>query len=194
MLWIRLQLAPWWVRALYGAGSAWLAAGIAEVLLWANEQAPRDYHRTSVALSPLWLAIIFGLFPFVMAVIFATEYQRQRGQYCEAVAGLPATEKAAAIKAIWRGPVPTDSAVRAAAIRVGNLYLESRRRLNRRYKFCWYYFPVFFGGMGLLNLAEHNHWASVVWIATGAAVVLGLVWARYSARRLQHRIAELVEA
>ena len=194
MLWIRILLAPWWVRALYGAGSAWVGAGIAEVLLWANAQTPHDYHHTSVVLSPLWLAIIFGLVPFVMAVIAATGYQRQRSEFGEAVAGLPAADAATAIRAIWRGPLPTDGAVRAAAIRVGNLYLESRRRLDRRRVFLFSLFAAWSVGLGLLNLAGHNYAASLVWMAAAAAQVLGLVWLRYSARRLQHRIAELVEA
>jgi hypothetical protein len=69
-----------------------------------------------------WIGIGFN--SVVLGLVFAAATQRLHQDVSEAVAGLDPSERKSAVKAVSRGPIPQAPPVRAAALRVGRIFLD----------------------------------------------------------------------
>jgi hypothetical protein len=102
-------LRPWWQRA---AGfTVW------GVFCWTIFQL-----FDSDAYGSRWIGVGFN--SVATGLIFAAATQRLHRDVTEAVAGLDPSDRRSAVKAVSRGPIPEPLPVRAAALRVGRIFLH----------------------------------------------------------------------
>jgi hypothetical protein len=130
-------MQPFWVRALvYG-----VAFGAFFGLYTSFSSPPRVL---STVTATLVAGVAFGL-------LMAYQGQSLYNDMTAAVAGLDATGRSQAIATVTDGGVPTDSAVRNSALRLGrtHLGLRSDAQLSRREWRTWLMLPVF-GGLAVL--------------------------------------------
>jgi hypothetical protein len=183
-MWTRIVLKPWWARALAWAGvyailntAGWCADGLAAGAYqsWFSTLA---WHVASI--------VIFGL----VVAAFTSNAHRA---YTNALACLDPAQRSAAIDASFRGPFPVDAPVRDAAIRVGQLRLESARfwRVMWLVLLCWVV-----GWQALFAIGPHfwnrfwNEWDPDH--LTGFAVCLfATVAAWYVSLSVMHRLQTL---
>ena len=125
-MWIRLSLAPVWVRVLAFLALSAMWAGIFTVMQWYQDGTLHG-HGSLIAM------IVVGVGAAAVWSAVAVSQTKQRYGGALADVDLPAT-RAAALKAAFSGPIPTDPVVRRvaaalAAIRVHELGKRVRREI-----------------------------------------------------------------
>jgi hypothetical protein len=124
------------------------------------------------------MGLLFG-------IVVAWASRRQRRELVGALGGLPENRWGAAQRAAWRGPVPQDAQVRAAALDVAETSL--RRVLKYRTAFV-----VIFGlnlVLSIINVVMEVSVVKVVLVPLWVFALVNQLW--YTPRRLRARIAEL---
>jgi Protein of unknown function (DUF2510) len=122
LMWIRIVLKPWWVRALVLAGVYALFDAVYDCANWLGGYHIADdpYHNVFTLAGHVAGIAIFGL-------LVAAFTSNSHLAYTYALAGLDPAQRSAAVDASFRGPVPTDAPIRDAAIRVAGRRLQSAR-------------------------------------------------------------------
>ena len=163
---IRTLLQPFWLRAIVAACPLAVALTVVFVMI-----GDRGYWRWELGLS--------GAAVLLAGLMGAGLTQPEHRAYTEAMDELPAEERSAAVIAIWRGPVPEDVRVRAAAIRVGTVYLSKSRRKNH----------VAIGFLVLLHCMRsattHAYGALACAVCAVVAIVASI---RYTSGRIERRM------
>jgi hypothetical protein len=123
-MWIRISLAPLWVR---------LLVFVALSVLWAGVFAAIDWYQDGTLPRSLVATIVVGVGTAAVWSAVAVSQTKQRYGRVLADVDLPAT-RAAALKAAFGGPIPTDPVVRQiaailATIRAQTIGQHARRQI-----------------------------------------------------------------
>jgi hypothetical protein len=188
-VWIRLLLQPLWIRTVFWIG--W-------ILLWALALAA--YMRWDLGgnanpftLPMLAIALIAAGCLGVGALCAVLETSR-RNRYLRALDGtVTAGERAQAISAAFRGPVPDNPRVQAAARRVADLQLAAYRKNPQTYRVVYPLLSIVW--VVLFGLSLRDPAPRVAFNGVQAALWISLTfWIRLSWRRLEQRVELLRSA
>lgn len=175
---IRVMCAPLWMR--WVIMSLLFAAGLAVA---------------TVVVSPDmfgWGAWLVGC--VVCCVVFgglvAYGQRRYAGRYADALAGLDGEQRWAAITAVNRGPVPTDPAVTAAAVRLGAVLADAQRVVTNRAK-LYVALAVLWALLAIGSFVTRNAGLGVLYAVVAVLTALTPPLQRRSVRRLEERMALL---
>jgi hypothetical protein len=181
-MWTRLVLKRWWARAFASAGGCAILVAAA----WSARWLADDLYRPVLSTLEVHVAsvVIFGL----LVAAFTTNSHKA---YTESFASLVPAQRAAAVDASFRGPVPADAPVRDAAIEVTGRRLYSARFWRTMWLVVlgWH---VFF----LLALFGTSRWPRLdtdgwVWVAV---ILYTTVTAWYVSLSAKHRLRRLRQA
>jgi hypothetical protein len=120
-MWLRIMLTPWWARAL-----PWslVVVGAFAAMACVRWLAGEPFHPGRTIPVAAALAVFVGL-------VAAAITHRRHTAYVTALEGFASPDRSAVIETSWRGTVPADARVRAAAIRVGAIRLAAAQRSTR---------------------------------------------------------------
>jgi len=157
----RLLLAPWWVLALYYVV---LFGGLIGVFLGIRESSVRGGVVAGLVGGLLFSAIMTPLMIRMRAQLGGQLLERTR----------------VAQKSSWRGPLPSDPAVRADALGIAH---EALRQAER---FRWPGVGLFsvFLGLGIVNVAQGNHSSAWTLPMFVALVALSALWPGHMKKRV----------
>ncbi len=177
-MWARLVVAPWWVLWLVNAATFTVTLVVICVLGFSG----------FAALGWTWpLLSVLGFSVVTTALITLSRRPIQRS-YARTVAGLSLPERSQAVRALRRGEAPSDPAVLAAAIRIGNLSMAYQRRVPRWQKRLAWCVPLLWVVAGVLEFIGNNPRGGLTWIALALLVAARMAWASQKARRLPQRL------
>lgn len=143
VMFIRLPFQPWWLRTVYCA--AGVLATVCAFLVGLRWQGGMIH-------VPLlgWLLIVVGA--LVVAGLLAVAVSQGRDRYVQALGSTHTPDqRAQAITAVWRGPVPADPDVRRAAEMLAQVHLDAYGK-NRR-TLIWAYPLVALSQVAQIGLA-----------------------------------------
>lgn len=128
-MWVRMVLAPWWIRALVLAGfiMLWIVALVAimsfEGRMWFDDG----------GFQPKPVIVIVVMTGLVLSVLIAVAVGQSQRLYQAALAPADSEAKRSeAIAAAQSGPVPQDPQVRAAAAHLVGISVRNYRRHGHR--------------------------------------------------------------
>ncbi len=156
-MWIRLLLQPLWIRTVFWIGSIllWVLA-LAAYLRWASGRNANPF-TLSVPVIALIAAGCGGV-----GVLCAVLETSRRNRYLRALDGtVTAAERSQAISAAFRGPVPDDPRLQAAASRVAGLQLAAYRKNPQTYRIVYPLLSVVWV-VGSACAIRHREWRSTV--------------------------------
>lgn len=183
-MWARLVVAPWWVLWLVNAATFTVTL-VAICVLGLPGLAASGW--TWPLLSVLGFSVI------VTALITMARRPIQQS-YARTVAGLSLSQRSQAVGALRRGEAPSDPAVLAAAIRIGNLSMAYQRRVARWQKRVAWCVPLLWVLAGVLAFIGNNPRGGLTWTALALLVAARMAWASQKARRLPQRLELLRSA
>ncbi len=183
-MWARLVVAPWWVLWLVNAATFTVTLVAICVLGFSGFAASG------------WTWPLLSVLGFsVVATLLITLSRRPIQQsYAQTVAGLSLPQRSQAVRAPRRGEVPSDPAVLAAAVRIGNLSMAYHRRVSRWQKRLAWCVPLLWVVAGVLGFIGNNARGGLTWIALALLVAARMAWASQKARRLPQRLELLRSA
>ncbi|TDZ82153.1 hypothetical protein DE4585_00002 [Mycobacteroides salmoniphilum] len=179
----RFLLQQWWVRfAIMAGGGA--ALYIPFWLLYFGGRAT----------DPRWLALQAGVVAIGIAVL-AVGIQQRPHRYCTtAVAGLDKHQRSQAITSLRRGDPPDDPAVRAAAIQMGSVILETRKQAPRwLIRLWWLPIVLMISGASLMFYSDGTR-RGLAHLLLVLMVSVPVCWSEYYFRRVQHQMRWLEAA
>ncbi|OBA59459.1 hypothetical protein A5647_17590 [Mycobacterium sp. 1100029.7] len=183
-MWARLVVAPWWVLWLVNAATFTVTMSVICVL-----------GLPGFAASGWTWPLLSVLFFSVIVTGLATRARRPIQQsYARTVTGLELAQRSEAAKALRRGEVPSDPAVLAAAIRLGELSMAYQRRIPQWQRWVAWGVPILWVVAGALEFVGTDARAGFTWGALAVLVGARLAWAAHKARRLPQRLALLRSA
>ncbi len=176
----RFLLQQWWVRfAVMTSGGA--ALYIPFWLLYFGDRAT----------DPRWLALQAGVFAIGIAVL-AVGIQQRPHRYCTAaVAGLDKHQRSQAIISLRRGDPPDDPAVRAAAIQMGSVIVETRKQAPRWLIRLWWLPIVLMISGALLMFYSDGTRRGLAYLLLVLMVSALVCWSEYYFRRVQRQMRRL---
>ncbi len=179
-MWTRFLLKPFWVRVLGVMAVLAILEAVGWFVSWLGGEhvTVNPYHNVYTF---AWHVV--GL--LIGGVLVAAFTNTSNGILKAAVAGLDPAQRSAAVDASFRGPVPANSAVRGAAIQVGQRRLGSAMLWSRMW-LVLLGFAVVSAGAGLARTVIFGASAPTVWsphnwvsFAFGLAVFLCLTVAAW---------------
>lgn len=179
-MWIRLQLAPWWVPWI---AMAFLTAAFAGPF-WLLLQGP----DTRLGWPMFVAASGFGAF---MATLASIAQRPTRRAMATAVNGLDRAGRARAITATRHGDVPTDPHILAAAIGLCTASLGDR---VRRSPSGWWpriipwIGPAILASIAILRLAAGDYRKAIGYGAVSAFIAATSWWSTHAGNRTQARL------
>jgi hypothetical protein len=183
-MWARLVVAPWWVLWLVNAATFTVTLLAICVLGFPG----------FAASGWTWPLLAVLGFSVVVTALLTLARRPIQQSYAPTVTGLNLTQRSQAVKALRRGEVPSDPAVLAAAIRIGNLSAAYRRRVPRWQKRLAWCVPVLWLVAGVLAFVGDNARGGLTWSALALWIAARLLWASHKARRLPQRLELLRSA
>jgi hypothetical protein len=161
-MWARMIVAPWWVRWLVNAATfaAWLILVCALLI-------PSFFGGLGWAFGVL---SVLG-FSLLATLLLTVTNRPVAHRYKAAVAGVDATQRAEAVKALRRGEIPADPKVLAAAIRVGTLSLTYQRRASRLQKSAKWWLPALWLVVVALMFFTNGIRQALIWTVVGALLL-----------------------
>ncbi|GLE50629.1 hypothetical protein [Mycobacterium montefiorense] len=182
-MWARLVAAPWGVLWLVNAATFTVTLGAICVLGFSG----------FASCGWTWpLLSVLGFSVIATALITLSRRPVQQS-YARTVAGLSRAQRSQAVGALRRGEAPSDPAVLAAAIRIGNLSMAYQRRVPRWQKRLAWCVPLLWVVAGVLEFIGNNARGALTWSALALLVAARMAWASQRARRLPQRL-ELVRS
>ncbi|WP_078353183.1 hypothetical protein [Mycobacteroides chelonae] len=120
---LRLTLAPLWVRLIANIGIAWAMCG-AMLIFWkpTDPDPPRGQ-------AGWWIAA--GIAGALLGVLVTLAGSIERGKYAAAMKDVAPQEYRLVTRALVRGPLPADPALRSAVVRLADLYLRRSEQTSR---------------------------------------------------------------
>jgi len=136
-------------------------------------------------------AIFFGA---ATAGLFTATSQATHRAALEALSGLDGARRSEAINAVSRGVVPADPDVRAAAIRLGRVWLRNKspKQLKRAEIWTWITFGLLFV-VAVVAAAMNFNNDRVFYIVVAALSATVAPRSSHNSRRIQRNIARLAE-
>lgn len=183
---MRILLAPLWVRAVY-----WGLLGAVVALLASAFSS--GSHRPIVLNWPTG-TLLFAVFAVGFAALLTWRTESARLPYTPQVAGLTSGQRAAAIKATTRGPVPEDPEVLKAAVRLGAVYLEQNKANRQRNQVVTIILLVVAVFLLVVAAVEGDAWGLVYPIIVLIVVPLTRWWNEIAVQRTKRQNRTLVEA
>jgi hypothetical protein len=181
-----MLLAPLWVRAvcwgLLGAVVALLASAFSS-----------GSHRPIVLDWPSG-TLLFVVFAVGFGALMTWRTESARLPYLAQVTGLTSAQRAAAITATTRGPVPDDPEVLKAALRLGTVYLEQYKANRRRNQVMAMILMAVAVFLLVIAAVESDAWGLVYPIVVLIAVPLTRWWTEIAVGRTKRQNRILVEA
>jgi hypothetical protein len=180
---MRLLLTPWWVRTLVMAGVLVLTSS------WRGEPVWSPGDTVS-----LWAIALPAAGCLVLGGLIAAVLTQSRNAYARLLDDLPTGKWPQAYTATFRGPVPADADVRAAAARVAQAQLERGRESgSHRWLPIIASAVVFFAEVFSLSTADGARDAAYhALIAALFGYVMFFWW--YGPRRTRRRLELLLDA
>jgi hypothetical protein len=133
---------------------------------------------------------VLGFSVIVSALITRARWPIQQS-YARTVTGLDLSQRLQAVKALRGGEVPSDPAVLAAAVRVGNLSMAYLRRVpSWQRKFVWVV-PALWATAGVLEFVGRDVRAGLTWTGLALLIAVRMARAMHRGRRLPERLALL---
>lgn len=177
---LRLILQPAWVRFMVSAFFLAVLWGLFTGL-------QSSYEFEGAVLS----AIVFGA---ALGGYFTVTTQGMHRAAQDAVSGLDQSRRSDAINTVLRGVAPADPDVRAAATRLGRIYLRNKSadQLRRGEMWTWITFGVLIAGAVAGAVAFSNDRLPFAVLAVLGAILLPV--SLLSARRIRRNVALLAEA
>lgn len=182
-MWIRVILAPWWVRALIATAIVGACVFASIVLLWSGDGG-FGLPIGGVLLIVLGCLIVGALLGFAMG--------QQSHLYAEAltVTSTPA-ERSEAIDAVWRGPIPENSRAREAARRIAQIQMALHDKNRRMIHIVYPLLAVLWVFLTVLAVVNDEP-GRALWNAGLAALwTYATVWTLTAERRMQNRVEKL---
>lgn len=181
-MWLRLLVAPWWVRWLIGAAvTAATLAAIAALLF------PRVFTTTGALRG--WLAVAgFGMI-ISASMLYVQAPLQQR--LVTPIVGLDREQRAQIWKALRRGEIPADSGALAAATTMAALALRSLRRPQRGASKVVWVVPVLFAVLVILAFVTHDVRHGIFWAGFVLYFTTYHTWLGYRRRRLTQHLESL---
>jgi hypothetical protein len=183
-MWARLVVAPWWVLWLVNATTFTVTVFAICVLGFPG----------FVASGWTWPVLAVLGFSVVMTALMTLARRPMQQSYARTVDGLTLPQRSEAIKALRRGEVPSDPAVLAAAIRIGDLTTTYQRRVPRWQKRLAWCVPALWVLAGVLAFVGSNARGGLTWGVLALWIAARLAWASHKARRLPGHLALLHSA
>jgi hypothetical protein len=183
-MWARLVVAPWWVRWLVNAATFTVAL-VAICVLGFPGFASAGW---------TWPLLSVLAFSVVATALIARARRPIQQSYARTVDGLNLSQRSQAVQALRRGEVPSDPAVLAAAIRIGNLSMAYQRRVPRWQRRVAWCVPVLWVAAGVLAYVGNNTRGGLIWSALALWIAARLLRASQRARRLPQRLELLRSA
>jgi hypothetical protein len=183
-MWARLVVAPWWVLWLVNAATFTVTLGAICVL---------GFSRVGAS-GWTWPLLSIAVFSVVATALITLSRRPIQQSYARTVAGLDLPQRAQAVGALRRGEVPSDPAVLAAAIRIGDLSMAYRRRVPRWQKWVAWCVPLLWVVGGVLGFVGNDARAGLTWTALALLIAARMAWASHKARRLPGRLELLRSA
>lgn len=181
-MWLRLLVAPWWVRWLVStAVAAATLAAIAAVLY------PRFFTTTGA----LWGALAVAGFGMIISasMLYAQAPLQQR--LVAPIVGLDRQQRTQTWKALRRGDIPSDADALVAAITMAALALRPRRRPQRGAAVLVWVVPVLFTVSAILAFITHDVRHGTFWIGFALYFATYQTWLSYRQRRLTQHLESL---
>lgn len=178
-MWLRLIGARCWMRWLVSAVLAGFIA--APIVALAT---PRAAHAMGWTRGLLVLA---G-FSLIIGALAAVVQEPICRSYAAALAGLSWPQRQQAVRALRRGGVPTDPAVRTAAVRVGELFVASTRPRSRLQASSGWWVPGLWLVLALLEVVGGDMRRAVLWAGLAVVTVILSAQSWYRRRRIQDRL------
>jgi hypothetical protein len=183
-MWARLVVAPWWVLWLVNAATFTVTLSLICALGLPGFAA-------SGWIWPLLSVLAFSL---IVTALLTRARRPIQQSYARTVTGLDLAQRAQAVKALRRGETPSDAAVLAAAIRVGNLSNAYQRRVPPWQGRLAWIVPALWVVAAILEFVGNNPRAGLTWCVLALLVAARLAWAAHKARRLPGRLELLRSA
>jgi hypothetical protein len=161
-MWARMIAAPWWARWLVSATmlAAWLILVCALLI-------PNFFGGLGWAWA---LGSVTG-FSLLATLLLSVANRPVAQRYQAVVAGLDATQRAEAVKALRRGEIPADPEVLAAAIRLGTLSSAYQRRASRLQKSAKWWLPALWLVVVAMVLLTNGIRQALIWTVVGALLL-----------------------
>lgn len=183
-MWARLVVAPWWVLWLVNAATFTVTLSVICGLGFPGFAA-------SGWTWPLLSVLVFSV--IVTALLTRARLPIQQG-YARTVTGLNLAQRSQAVKALRRGEIPSDPAVVAAAVRIGNLSMAYQRRVPARQRRLAWGVPVLWVVAAVLEFVGNDVRAGLTWSGLALLVAARMAWAMHNASRLPARLELLRSA
>ncbi|ORV47963.1 hypothetical protein AWC05_05140 [Mycobacterium florentinum] len=177
-------MAPWWVLWLVNAATFTVTLSVICGLGLPGFAA-------SGWTWPLLSVLVFS----VIVTALMTRARRPIQQsYARTVTGLDLAQRSQAVKALRRGEVPSDPAVLAAAIRLGDLSMAYGRRVPGWQRRAAWSVPALWVVAAVLEFVGNNARAGLTWSALALLMAARMAWAIHKARPLPARLELLRSA
>ncbi|ODR13362.1 hypothetical protein AWC26_14945 [Mycobacterium shimoidei] len=138
--------------------------------------------------------LVLAGFSLIIGALAAALQEPICRSYGAALTGLSWPQRQQAVRALRRGEVPADPAVRTAAARVGELFVASTRPRSRVQASSVWWVPGLWLVLGLLGLAGGDVRRAVMWAGLAAVTVILSARNWYRRRRTQARLELLRSA
>lgn len=181
-MWARLVVAPWWVHWLLNAA---VFAVTLSVLCALGFPALVTYG---------WPWPVLWVFSLIVAALLTRARRPAQQSFARIVQGLNLEQRSSVVRALHAGEAPSDPAVLAAAIRVGDLTTAYLRRVPPWQRRLAWVVPLLAVAAGMLEIVGHNARLGLIWVVLALLVAARLAWATRTARRLPHRLELLRSA
>ncbi|CDO87651.1 hypothetical protein AWC29_27740 [Mycobacterium triplex] len=180
-MWARLVVAPWWVLWLVNAATFTIALSVICGLGLPG----------FAASGWIWPLLSVLMFSVIVTALTTPARRPIQQSYARTVTGLDLAQRSQAVKALRGGEVPSDPAVLAAAIRIGDLSMAYRRRVPVWQRRVAWAVPVLWVVAAVLEFVGNDMRAGLTW--SGLALLVAARMARVidKARRLPGRLEVL---
>ncbi|MEZ0364894.1 hypothetical protein ACAG26_14485 [Mycobacterium sp. pUA109] len=172
---IRVSLWPWWARFVILA--CLCAAGLS--LLAAFGSVGGSWSQAAPGIALVSLAV---------GAVGTAASQRGHRAYTDAVDGLSAADRSAALTALLRGPLPTAPAVRAATTRVGKVYLDAAERSWSMIVVTAPILILLFAVVAVAEVQAGEPTAAAPYGVLALLIAAGTAWSWYMPRQVRRRL------
>jgi hypothetical protein len=182
-MWIRLMVRPWWVGTTVFA--LWTLVCVVGLVAYERAGHGADPNPLSLPAFAIALIVVAGL---GLGGLGAALFAPQRHRYLNALRDThTAQERSQPVTAAYRGAIPADPRVRAAAARVAWVHLSAYRKSPRTYRVIYPWWAAVWIVLFVLAFADHSH---QMWMDGAQAVAWsGLaVWYRLTRPKLEQRV------
>lgn len=183
-MWARLVVAPWWVHWLLNAAILAVTLSVLGAFVFPG----------LMALGWAWPLLSLVAFSLIVTALLTRARRPVQQSYARIVAGLNLEQRSNVVRALRTGEAPSDPAVLAAAIRVGDLSAAYLRRVPPWQRRLAWLVPLLAAAAAVLEFVGHDARLGLVWAALALLVAIRLGRTTRAARQLPQRLELLRSA